>query len=265
MKEQKVNDPSVLASRFDKLVQIVHRLRAPGGCPWDREQTPLSLKPYLIEETYEVIDAIDNGDAGELCEELGDVLLQVVLQAEIAREQGDFAIEDVIEGISNKLIERHPHVFGETKVADSKEVLVNWEKIKKKEKKGRGLFEGLPRDLPALQRAWRIGEKAGRVGFDWSDGNGVRMKVEEELKELDEAVSSRDPGEIEHELGDLLFAVAQWARHLKLRPEETLRTCCARFVDRFEKMERAVKDAEKSMNELEPDEFEVYWQQAKRS
>ncbi len=249
---------------FSKLVEIVHRLRAPGGCPWDREQTPKSLKSYIVEETYEVLDAIDEGDAASICEELGDLLLQVVLQSEIAAENGEFDIVDVVNGISHKLVQRHPHVFGSVEVDGADEVLTNWEQLKQKEKKGRGLFDGLPKALPALQRSYRIGEKAARVGFDWPGVKEVRQKVSEELAELDEAAGQGDPSRIEHEAGDLLFAVAQWARHLKTQPEEALLGCCARFLSRFGKMERMAAELGKTLKEWRPEELDRAWEKAKR-
>lgn len=265
MSDDNIKNSGEIRESFFELVNIIHRLRAPGGCPWDREQTAKSLTPYIVEEAYEVLDAIDGGRPEDLCEELGDLLLQIVLQAQIAKEQGLFDINDVVKGISNKLIERHPHVFGEVEVETASQVLVNWEKIKKKEKVDRGLFDGLPSRLPALQRAERIGEKAARVGFDWPDGSGVRLKVDEELAELDEALSKGEAGEIRHELGDLLFAVAQWARHLKQPPEDALREGCSRFVERFKKMESAVIDAGATLEKMDIGELEREWQKAKNS
>jgi MazG family protein len=249
---------------FTELADIIHRLRAPGGCPWDRKQTPKSLKSFIIEEAYEVLDAIDNENQSELCEELGDLLLQILLQAEIGAEQGQFTIEDVVRGISKKLIHRHPHVFGDTSVEDAAEVLVNWEQLKKEEKENRGLFDGLPSHLPALQRASRMGEKATRVGFDWPDSKSVRDKVQEELDELDEAVSQGHPKLINHELGDLLFAIAQWARHLGEQPEEALASGCKRFAQRFSKMEKTAADAGASLTDLDMEKMEQLWQQAKK-
>jgi MazG family protein len=257
--------PNDVAGRaFSELAEIIHRLRAPGGCPWDRKQTPKSLKSFIVEETYEVLDAIDNESPGDICEELGDLLLQILLQAEIGAEQDQFTIEDVVRGITKKLIHRHPHVFGDTSVKNADEVLVNWEQLKKEEKEGRGLFDGLPRHLPALQRASRMGEKAGRVGFDWPDTKSVRDKVQEELEELDEAVSLDDPKSINHELGDLLFAIAQWARHLGEQPEEALASGCKRFVQRFSQMEQIATDTEKSLNDLNLAELEQLWLQTKK-
>jgi tetrapyrrole methylase family protein / MazG family protein len=253
-----------IASALVGAAEIVRRLRAPGGCPWDREQTPSSLKPFVVEEAYEVLDAIDGGNPDELREELGDLLLQILLQAEIARERGAFDVADVAEGLSRKLVHRHPHVFGDVAVEGSDQVLVNWEKIKKKEKANRGLFDGLPASLPALLRAARMGEKAGRVGFDWPSAQGVRAKIDEELAEADEAARAGVPADLEHELGDVLFAVAQWARHLGCQPEEALRGCCARFSRRFAGMERILADRGKAMTECTLDEMEAAWQEAKR-
>jgi tetrapyrrole methylase family protein/MazG family protein len=251
-------------SAFTELAEIIHQLRAPGGCPWDRKQTPKSLKSFLVEETYEVLDAIDNENPEELCEELGDLLLQILLQSEIGAEKGQFTIEDVVRGISKKLIHRHPHVFGDTSVENADEVLVNWEQLKKEEKEGRGLFDGLPVHLPALQRAARMGEKAGRVGFDWPNTESVRDKVQEELDELDEAVSQGNAKQIKHELGDLLFAIAQWARHLDKQPEEALASGCKRFARRFSKMEKTAADAGTPLNDLDMEKMELLWQQAKK-
>lgn len=248
-----------------ELVEVVRRLRAPGGCPWDREQTPATLKPFVVEETYEVIDAIDAGDPAEIREELGDLLLQIALQAQIAAEAGQFDIADVARGITAKLIHRHPHVFGDVEVSGSREVLQNWEQLKKQEKGHRGLFDGLPSSLPALQRAARMGEKTGRVGFDWPDAAAVREKVTEELAELDAAVAQGDPARIDDELGDLLFVVAQWARHLGLAPEEALRACCARFGERFEVMSRQIAEGGGAIGELSADELEAAWQRAKET
>ncbi|MCU0662764.1 MAG: nucleoside triphosphate pyrophosphohydrolase [Myxococcota bacterium] len=241
-------------------------MRAPGGCPWDREQTPSSLKPYIIEEAYEVLDAIDSGAPEPLCEELGDLLLQVVLQSEIADEAQSFDIADVTNAISRKLVSRHPHVFGDAQAKTAAQVLTNWEKLKHRESGGqKGLFDGLPRGLPALQRAARMGEKAGRLGFDWPSTTGVREKVDEELAELEEAVTSGDRDAMTHELGDVLFSIAQWARHLGLQPEESLAAGCERFKTRFSRMQAlAVADREGGLDGLSIDEMEAYWQRAKR-
>ncbi|HUT76595.1 MAG TPA: MazG family protein, partial [Polyangia bacterium] len=187
----------------------------------------------------------------------------VLLQSEIAGEQGLFTIAEVIRGLARKLVGRHPHVFGEVEVRGAREVLVNWERIKQGEKRERGLFDGLPSALPGLQKAARMGEKAGRVGFDWPDAGAVRAKVAEELAELDEAVAAGDPGPIEHELGDLLFAVAQWARHLGQPPEEALRSGCERFRRRFERMGRDLAASDRRLDDLDPGRLEQAWQEAK--
>jgi tetrapyrrole methylase family protein / MazG family protein len=258
----KTNKPPV-SEAFVKLIQIVHRLRAPGGCPWDRKQTPESLKQYIVEEAYEVIDAIDAKEDPELCEELGDLLLQVALQADIAAEKGTFDIVDVCRGISQKLIRRHPHVFGDVEVDGADEVISNWEQIKQKEKKGRGLFDGLPAHLPALQTAGRMGEKAARVGFDWPDVAGVRAKVIEELREVEEAAASGDNEALESEIGDLLFSVAQWSRHLGIEPEEALRGSCGRFKKRFSLMEEMAIENQKVLSDMGMDDLEALWQTAK--
>src|SRR5690349_1871981 len=202
-------------STLPRLVQIMQRLLAPDGCPWDREQTLATLRPYVIEEAHEVVDAIDRGDAADLCEELGDLLLQIVFQAELARQQQWFGPDDVIAAICDKLVRRHPHVFGDEKVSGVSEVLANWEQIKAREKKDRGALDGVPVALPALMRAVRVGEKAARIGFDWPDGQGARDKMGEELNELDRAVDSGDKAATERELGDLLFAISSYARKLE--------------------------------------------------
>src|SRR5215831_12034729 len=190
-----------------RLVGVMRRLLDPGGCPWDREQSFETLRRYVIEEACEVIDAIDGGDRKALREELGDLLLQVVFQAELARREGSFAIDDVVAGIVDKLVSRHPHVFGHLDAKTADEVLRNWEKIKAQEKKGRGILAGVPRSMPALTRAQRIGEKVARVGFDWEDAKGSRAKLTEEIAELDRAVGHADHAAMEEEIGDALFAI----------------------------------------------------------
>ena len=251
------------AEAFANLTEIIAKLRAPDGCPWDREQTHESLKPFIVEESYEVIDAIDRGKPADLKEELGDLLLQIMLQSEISREEGEFDIADVVTGLSGKMVNRHPHVFGNTPVDGADEVLVNWEKIKKEEKKGSGLFDGLPLHLPGLLKAARMGEKAGRVGFDWPEAVSVRVKVREELEELDEAVASGDRAAMEHELGDLLFSVAQWGRHLGQFPEEAIQACCTRFANRFEGVEELVRDSGREIADCTLQELEDAWQEVK--
>jgi MazG family protein len=226
-----------------RLVGVMRRLLAPGGCPWDREQTKKTLRKYVLEEACEVIDAIDSEDRGALREELGDLVLQVVFLAELARAEGGFAIDDVIEGIVNKLVTRHPHVFGQRgAAADADEALRNWEKLKAQEKGRRGVLASVPRSMPALTRAQRIGEKVSRVGFDWADARGSRAKVAEELLELDGAIAGKDKDAVEEEMGDLLFSLVNLSRHLNVDAEGALRRASDKFTRRFEHVEKRVQE-----------------------
>jgi len=244
----------------ERLLAIMARLRGPEGCPWDREQTQRTLRPYLLEETYEVLEAMDAGDPREHCEELGDLLLQIVFQAQLAAEAGQFDFGDVASAISDKLVRRHPHVFGDATVRDAEGVMKQWVALKREEKVerggGRSVLEGVPRELPALARADRLTEKASRVGFDWPDAAGARAKVAEELEELDEAIAGGEGSRVEEELGDLLFAVANLGRKLSLAPEEALRNAVGRFVARFQLMEaelerRGIAPGASSLEELD--------------
>lgn len=254
-----------------ELLEIMARLRAPGGCPWDREQTMDSLKPYLIEEAFEVLEAMDEGDDAAHREELGDLLLQIVFQAEIAREEGRWDFGAVARGISEKLVYRHPHVFGEATAKDAAEVEQSWARLKAAEKaRKRGApvsaLDGVPRQAPALLRAERIGEKAARVGFDWPDAAGPRAKIEEELRELEEARAAGDAEATFHELGDLLFSVVNLARHLRVPPEDALRAAITRFETRFHRMEERLRAADHPAGEAaDPETLEALWQEAKRS
>lgn len=253
-------------STLARLVGVMRRLLAPDGCPWDREQDFLTLRKYVLEEACEVIDAIDSGDKRALKEELGDLLLQVVFQAELARNEKSFAIDDVVEGIIDKLVRRHPHVFGDTSVSGSDEVLTNWEKIKAKEKAERGILSSVPRALPALTRAQRIGEKVARVGFDWENESGSRDKVREELKELDEAIAKKDKRAIEEEMGDVLFALVNLSRHLDVDAESALRGTIDKFTKRFEHVEKRVKEEHGGFATTEKLPLSVldnYWEEAK--
>ena len=252
-------------STLPRLVEIMQRLLAPDGCPWDREQTLASLRPYVIEEAHEVVDAIDRGTPDDLRDELGDLLLQIVFQAELARQQQWFGPDDVVTAICEKLIRRHPHVFGDTTVSGSAEVLVNWEAIKAEEKPARGALDGVPVAMPALMRAVRVGEKAARVGFDWPDGQGARDKIAEELAELDAAVASGDQTACEHELGDLLFSIANFARKRGLDPEAALRGTLQRFGDRVRSVEQAVSASGSDLKTLSADELDALWTAAKSS
>jgi MazG family protein len=258
---------------YSDLVALMRRLLAPDGCPWDREQDYRSLRRYVLEEACEVIDAIDAGDFDSLKEELGDLALQVVFLGELARREGRFGPDDVIRGIVEKLVRRHPHVFGDEKVEGAEEVLNNWELIKAEEKAGRGVLDGVPRALPALQRAERIGEKVSRVGFDWPDGRGSREKVGEELRELDEAIAGGDKRRVESELGDLLFALVNLARHQGIDPEGALRATSDRFARRFGHVEVRVRERHggwprgsdgKPKAGIPLEVLDGYWNEAKR-
>ena len=254
-------------TNFPELVDIMQKLLAPDGCPWDREQTLQTLEPFLVEEAYEVLEAIDTNDAREHCEELGDLLFQIVFQAELRAREGKFGIEDVVRAIATKMIRRHPHVFGDLKVKDSDEVLANWGKLKEAEHKAKGIqrraLEGVPVNLPALLRAQRIGEKAAAVGFDWPDIAGVR-KVVEELAEIDEAVTSGDPAAIEHEVGDLLLAASRLAAKLGVAPEDALRSALRRFQSRFEAMEDRVIARGAKVGDTPLEELDRIWNEVKK-
>jgi MazG family protein len=246
----------------------MQRLLAPDGCPWDREQTLTTLLPYLVEETYEVVDALHAGNVADHREELGDLLLQIVFQAELRHTEGAFGIDDVVEGIVRKLVRRHPHVFGDVHAKDGNEALASWAKIKatEKAKKGKkGALDGIPRSAPALVRATRAGEKAGAVGFDWPDVPGVRAKVDEELHEFDEACQDGDRAAMHHELGDLLFAVVNLARKLDLDPENALRECSDRFARRFRYMEEKLEAQGRAVKAATLDEQNALWDEAKKA
>ncbi len=256
---------------FADLVAIMARLRAPGGCPWDREQSFESLRAFVIEEAYEVVQAIDDGDRRELAEELGDLLLQVVFLAELGREEGSFSIDDVTEAICAKLIRRHPHVFGDEAVADTEELLRNWERIKQEERaekgaagegeEAKGRFDGIPLAMPALMRALQISERVVRLGFDWPDLDGVVEKVGEEVREL---AATGDAAERELEFGDLLFTLVNAGRHLGLDAEQALRRANAKFVARFTALEQQVAAEGGDLQELTPEAWERRWQAVKR-
>lgn len=250
---------------FDELVQLMTTLRGPGGCPWDREQTLADLKPFVIEEAYEVVDAIDRDDRGALLEEIGDLLLESVFIAEITRAEGSFDIYDSITAIHDKLVRRHPHVFSDVEAANAEQVLVNWEKLKNEERKAesKSLLSGVPQALPALLKASRLTEKAARVGFDWQKAEDVFAKVEEEIAELREAVSKGEAGAINEEIGDLLFTVANLARKSGLNPEEALQSTNRKFMRRFESMESAVRAQGRNLDQLTLDEMDALWDDAK--
>jgi MazG family protein len=245
------------------LVEVMKRLLAPDGCPWDREQTLESLKSYLLEETYEVLEAIEEGTPDEHCEELGDLLMQVVFQSELRAAEGKFTIDDVVRGIADKLRRRHPHVFGDVKLETSGQVLEQWARLKEKEKSRRTL-DGIPRTLPALARAQKLSERAAQVGFDWPDAAGARAKVAEEIEEIDRALGAGDQAALEHEIGDLFFAAVSLARKLNVDPEGALRAANARFTGRFEYIEDRLQDRGKSPRDSNLEEMDALWNEAKK-
>ena len=251
---------------FEQLLGIMRKLRAPGGCPWDAEQTHESLTRYLLEETYEVIEAIDEKSPQHLKEELGDLLLQPIFHAAIAEEAGDFTMDDIINTLCEKLIRRHPHVFGDAQISDSSQQIESWEKIKRQEKGNLrpSALSGVPDHLPALLKAHKISEKASRVGFDWEHADQVFAKVMEELHEFEEAWQGGNPERMEDELGDLLFAITNLGRFLSLNPEEALRKTIGRFQKRFRYVENQLELQGKAMPQASLEEMDVLWEQAKR-
>jgi MazG family protein len=268
-----LDDPTRLASKaFGGLLQQVATLRGEGGCPWDRAQTAASMRPYVIEEAHEVVEAIDAGDPARLADELGDLLLQVVFQAQLAAEQGLFDAGDVCRSIVDKMERRHPHVFGDGADAggaapDAAAVLASWERIKAREKRDAPdredtVLSGVPAAMPALLRAARLSDKASAVGFDWPSVDGVLDKVEEEIGELREAVTGDGAG-VEHELGDLLFALANLGRTLSIGAEDALRAANDRFVSRFHVIERTLSERGVPFEEATLEQMEALWQQAK--
>jgi MazG family protein len=254
--------------KFQELVALMARLRAPGGCPWDREQTFDSIKPYTLEETYEVLDAIDRRDWKDLAEELGDFVLQAVFYAQMAGEKGLFSIGDALDAINAKLIRRHPHVFGERSAESAGDVLRIWGEAKAAEKveKGTGadgLLTSVPRALPALVEAQQIASRAARVGFDWENPEQVLEKLHEELAEFDQARRNASPRELEDELGDLLFVLVNLARFVKVDPEQALRGTNAKFRERFGYIERKLAERGKKPGDSNIGEMEALWQEAK--
>lgn len=251
---------------FMEIMTIMRRLRGSGGCPWDAEQSHESLKRYLLEESYEVLEAIDSNNDELLKEELGDLLLQPVFHAAIAEERGAFTIDDIMQTLADKLIRRHPHVFGDEQIADSEAQVANWEKIKKTEKgeERRSALSGVPPHLPALMKAHKITEKAARVGFDWEHVDQVMAKVIEELHEFEEAMAEGSQARMEAELGDLLFALVNLGRFIAIDPEEALRKTIARFQRRFEFIEATLHIQNKSLQSSTLDEMEYLWSEAKK-
>jgi MazG family protein len=265
---------------FEKLVVLQARLRAPNGCPWDREQTHSSLRTYLIEEAYEVLDALESGDDAKFAEEMGDLLLQIVFHSQIASEEARFTIADVIREIHQKMVRRHPHVFGEKRAKNAAEVLENWEEIKSEERRVKrenaldqakqkespeSLLAGVPRGLPAALEGFQLTRRAARIGFDWDDTEGIFEKIREEGAELRHALETKDQRRIEEEIGDLLFAAVNLARFVQVDPEIALRKANAKFASRFRAMERLARDNGRELAGIPRPEMEALWETVKRN
>jgi MazG family protein len=266
---------------FEKLVAVQKRLRAPKGCPWDIEQTHVSLRPYLIEEAYEVLDALDSGDDSKFADEMGDLLLQVVFHSEIARAENRFTVADVVRSIHDKMVRRHPHVFGDVQAKNSKEVLRNWEQIKAQERAAAGngaapakkekpasILDGVSRGLPATLQALQLTRKASRAGFDWENAEGIFDKLREEIAELQRELADKKdssaPSKAEEELGDLLFAAVNLARFVQIDPEIALKKANAKFQRRFQNMEQAARDGAQEFAQLPREEMEALWDAVKQ-
>ncbi|PYS90233.1 MAG: nucleoside triphosphate pyrophosphohydrolase [Acidobacteria bacterium] len=264
-----------MSEKFDELIAVMERLRAPGGCPWDAAQTYASLSQYLLEEAYETFDAIQEvdatGDTANLKEELGDLLLQVIFHSTIAKEKGDFTLDEVAEGVSKKLVLRHPHVFGDAKLARAQDVLDNWDTLKaneraasgKPEKQTESILDDVPIHFPALLEALKVTKKAAKVGFDWKETAQIFEKIDEEINELIEAMNLENPSEMEEEIGDLLFAVVNLARKLDIEPETALKRTNRKFRKRFAFIEKELKRNGKNLPESSLSEMDALWDQAK--
>ena len=250
---------------FEDVVSLSRRLRAPDGCPWDREQTMESLRPYVLEEAYEVIQAIESGDTANLVEELGDFLFQVVFISQIAREEGRFRVDDVVTELCDKLVRRHPHVFGEKKAKNAREAVDSWNSQKRKENGGKSALGGIPRDMPSLLRAQRIGEKAARGGFDWPGAAEVLRKVREELSELEREIGAGNRAAAREEWGDLVFSMVSLARHLGIDAETASHEAAGKFAGRFSLLEKAVEERSGDMGDMSAEELDRFWEEAKKS
>jgi len=250
---------------FRKLVEIMAALRGDNGCPWDREQTRESLKPFLIEETYEVIEAIDEGSPEKIKEELGDLLFQILFHAQIGKERGEFDIDGVIDGITNKMLNRHPHVFGDEKYRTSEEVLKRWQEIKKSEgKQEESLLEGVPSSMPSLLRAHKLQDRAARVGFDWERVGDVIAKLDEEVEEFKEALGKNSVHEMEEELGDIFFMLVNISRFIGVNPDDALRKTISKFIKRFRHIEITAAERGQVLSEMSLEEMDDLWNEAKR-
>lgn len=256
-----------ISVEFAALVETVAKLRSPEGCPWDREQTHESLKRYAIEETYEVVEAIESGEPDNLEDELGDLLLQVLLHAQIAQENGQFDIADVCHRINAKLRRRHPHVFADVEVSGVDDVLTNWEAIKRSEpgyNERKSVLDGVPKSLPALMRAAKISKKAARTGFDWPDVHSIMDKLKEETLELEEALDGGDESRIREEIGDMLFTIVNISRFQDIDPEESLREMLEKFAHRFGRIERRAEEMGRDIHDMSLEEMDAVWDEAKR-
>lgn len=251
--------------RLEELVTIMAALRGEKGCPWDKEQTRESLKPFIIEEAYEVLEAIDENNTDAVKEELGDLLFQIVFQCRVAEEQGEFTISDVIEKIGSKMISRHPHVFGDTHCRTSQDVLIKWDEHKKREgKQSESILEGIPITMPALLRAKKLQDRAAKVGFDWEKIDDVLAKLDEEVSEFKEAVKSRKEAPIEDELGDILFMIVNISRFIGVNPEEALRKTISKFISRFRYIEMAAAEKGEKLADMSLEEMDALWDEAKK-
>ena len=252
-------------NNFQKLVDIMTLLRSNYGCPWDKVQTSESIKPYLIEETYEVIEAIDEKDPVKMKEELGDLLLQVVFHAQIAKDRGEFDINDVIDKISDKMVSRHPHVFGDAKFETPEEVTKQWQDRKREEGKLKdSALEGVPKELPSLLRAHRLQSRAAKVGFDWAKVEDVFGKLDEELEEFKEALEKKDKKEMEDELGDIFFVLVNISRFVGVNAEEALRKTISKFISRFRYIEMTAADEGRQLSDMTLEEMDALWNEAKK-
>jgi len=250
---------------FEELLKIMQTLRSEHGCPWDRAQTPETLRSYLIEEAYELLESIDHNEKDKIKEELGDLLFQIVFQAQIAAEEGAFNMKDVLEAIIEKMLARHPHVFGEETLKTKEEVLQRWEEHKKREGKLKdSIMEGLPKALPALLKALRAQERAARVGFDWDTPEDVLEKVQEELQELKQAIKSKEPDSIIAEIGDLLFSIVNLSRQLNINPEDALRRSTDKFIKRFQQIEYKARQKGLQLHNMSIEEMNHLWEQVKK-
>ncbi len=250
---------------FERLIEIVEALRGPDGCPWDKEQTRQSLKPFLIEEAYELLEALDENDPEKIKEELGDLLFQIVFHCRLSEEMKQFDAEGVIDGIAKKMIGRHPHVFGDDKLKTSREVLLKWDEHKKKEGKLReSLLEGVPKTLPSLLMAHKLQHKASKAGFDWDNVDDVFKKLDEELQEFKDAVSKKTRDEIEDELGDIFFVLVRVSHFVGVNPEDALRKTISKFIHRFRHMEMRAAETGKKLSDMTLAEMDVLWEEAKK-